>query len=448
MQPAHHRPQGAPAARPRRHAGRWLPLALCALAGGSLPAAQALEYGPLTLNGFVKLSASRVSNSCERCQRDPEASRQFIWADDIVFGKAFGSRNLRSVQVQPTLGLNVDLPEGFKASAAFSQRYRDGEPDLPGVVYERSASLKHEYYGTVQLGTFLSRGWNRPDFPYASDLGQTVFSDAGAAYGILTHALRYTSRELYVADGNLVLEGSYAQGNTDFKRNKPQFFELWALWARGPLVVEAIAQSAHNGAPAAFAKAPFTSLTRNAARDDGQLNGNSQGMFMLLAKYQIGTRYELSGGLRVNRWSGAYAVPLTQGPLAEWNVPFNVHWGAVDANGIANPGYAARSTDLMLGLRKYLNPKWVAYAGLTHLGKASTANPMERGQSNSALFASLGARYEVADGMTVSASVNAVHYARKGLAPLSMPAHDAFSNIDSRIAKKGNWLSVEANYRF
>jgi hypothetical protein len=29
-----------------------------------------------------------------------------------------------------------------------------------------------------------------------------------------------------------------------------------------------------------------------------------------------------------------------------------------------------------------------------------------------------------------------------------MPAHDAFSNIDSRIAKMGNWVSVEANYKF
>jgi hypothetical protein len=29
-----------------------------------------------------------------------------------------------------------------------------------------------------------------------------------------------------------------------------------------------------------------------------------------------------------------------------------------------------------------------------------------------------------------------------------MPAHDAFSNVDSRIANRGNWVSVEANYQF
>lgn len=442
------RPTARHAGQPRRLVRSALPVALCVLGLGAATAAQAFEVGPFSLTGFAKVNLGYVSNGCDRCQRDPEAARHFIWADDLVYGKKYGGLDTHSVQIQPTLGVKFDLPQGFTIAGAYSQRYRDGEADLPGVVYERSLTLKHEYYGTLQIGNFLSRGWNRPDFPYASDLGQTAFSDAGAAYGILTKAVRYTSRELFVGDGNLVLEATYDQGDTDFKRNKPQLVEFWALWARGPLVVEAIVQSARNGAPAAFAKAGFTGLTPFPERDDQQLNGNSQGMFMLLGKYQIGTAYEVSGGLRFNRWSGAYAVPLTQGPLAQWNNPFNVNWGGVDANGVPNPGYSARSTDLMLGLRKYINPKLVAYTGLTYLGKASTANPSERGQSNSALFASVGARYAVGNGLTVSGSLNAVAYARKGLAPLSMPAHDAFSNVDSRIANRGNWLSIEANYQF
>jgi hypothetical protein len=44
--------------------------------------------------------------------------------------------------------------------------------------------------------------------------------------------------------------------------------------------------------------------------------------------------------------------------------------------------------------------------------------------------------------------LNGVWYRSKGLAPLSMPAHDAFSNVDSRVASRGNWLSLEANYTF
>lgn len=444
-------PRGTPvrhAAQPRRAPRRALSLALCLAGLATATAVQAFEAGPFSLTGFVKLGVGRVSNGCEGCQRDPQAGRHFVWADDLVYGKAYGGLMTDSTQVQPILGAKFDLPQGFTLAGTYSQRFRDGKADLPGVVYERSLTLKHEYYGTVQIGNFLSRGWNRADFPYASDLGQTAFSDAGAAYGILTKAARYTSRELFVADGNLVLEATYDQGDTNFKRNKPQLFELWALWARGPLVIEAIAQSAKNGPPAAFAKAPFTGLTPFPERDDVQLNGSSQGMFMLLGKYQIGTAYEVSGGLRFNRWSGSYAVPLTSGTQAQWNNPFNVDWGGVDANGVPNPGYPARSTDFMLGLRKYISPQWVGYTGLTYLGKASTKNPSERGQSNSALFVSLGARYAVAAGLSVSGSVNAVAYAHKGQAPLSMPAHDAFSNVDSRIANRGNWVTLEANYQF
>lgn len=442
------RPRSNLAHQPTGMARSALPLALWVLGLASTTAAQAFEFGPFSLTGFAKASLSHANNGCDNCQRDPGAGRHFIWADDIAFGRKFGGETTHSVQIQPTLGVKFDLPQGFKLSAAYSQRYRDGEPDLPGVVYERSLSLAHEYYGTLQVGNFPSRGWNRADYPYASDLGLTAFSDSGAAYGIFTKAVRYTSRELFVADGNLVLEATYDQGNTGFTRNKPELFELWALWARGPLVLEAVAQSAHNGAAAAFAKAGFTGLTPFPQRDDQQLNGNSQGMFMLLGKYQIGTTYEVSGGLRFNRWSGAYAVALTQGAQAQWNNPFNVDWNGVDANGVRNPGYAATSTDVMLGLRRYINPKLNAYAGLAYLGKASTDNPSERGQSNTALFATLGARYNVGSGLSVSGSVNAVSYRHKGLAPLSMPAHNAFSNIDSRVAQRGNWLSVEANYSF
>ncbi len=439
------------AKQPRRrgHRTHQAVLVACSLLGlGAGTTAQAFEYGPFSLTGFAKASAGWISNGCKDCQRDPEASRQFIWADDLVFGKKFGGTSTDSVQIQPVLGVKFDLPQGFTIAGTFSQRYRDGKADLPGVYYERSVTLKHEYYGTVQAGNFLSRGWNRPDFPYASDVGQTAFSDSGAAYGILTKALRYTSRELFVADGNLVLEGTYDMGDTSFKRNKPELYEVWALWASGPLVVEAIAQSARNGSAAAFGKAPFTGLTPFPERDDKQLNSNSQSMFMMLSKYQIGTAYEVSGGIRFNRWSGAYAVPLTQGAQAQWNNPFNVNWGGTDAKGVANPGYPARSTDLMLGLRKYVNPKVVAYTGLTYLGKATTANPSERGQSNSALFATVGASYVAAPGLKLSSSLNAVSYGRKGLAPLSMPANNAFSNVDSRVANRGYWVSVEANYQF
>jgi hypothetical protein len=441
------RPAPAAASRPAR-SRRLVRGTVFAVGLGAASASPAVDFGPFSLNGWVKAGASVVSDYCDQCQRDPLASRQFVWADDLVYGKKYGTDLTHSWQFQPTLTARFNLPRGFRLSGEWSQRFRDGDLDLPGTIYNRSATLKHEDYGALQVGNFLTRGWNRADYPYASDPGQTAFSDAGAAYGINTRAIRYTSRELDFLEGTLVLETTYDRGDRSFQRNKPSFQEYWALWAKGPLVVEGVVQVTRNGPAANFAKAPFTGLTPFGSRDDKQLGGNAQSMVLLLAKYQIGTAYELSGGVRFNRWSGAYAVPVTTGVLAQWNNPFNVDWGGVDANGVPNPGYAARSTDFMLGARKYIDRQWVGYAGATYLGKGRTANPSDRGQNNTALFASLGAKYRHDDNLSFSGSVNAVFYGRKGFAPISMPAHSAFSNIDSRVAKRGNWVTFEANYDF
>ncbi len=56
--------------------------------------------------------------------------------------------------------------------------------------------------------------------------------------------------------------------------------------------------------------------------------------------------------------------------------------------------------------------------------------------------------YDVIPGLRASASVGMVNYGRVGLAPLSMPSHQAFSGIDSRIKKRGNWFGVGATYTF
>ena len=434
----------SPHARSRRRA-QGLVLALGLGAAGT---GHAFEFGPFNLTGWFKASAAVASDGCDQCQRDPLASRQFVWADDLVYGKKYGSELTHSVQFQPTLSAKFRLPAGFHLSGEISQRFRDGDLDLPGAIYNRSVTLKHEDYGALQIGKFPTRGWSRADYPYASDLGQTAFSDSGAAYGLNTNAVRYTTRELDFLEGTLVLEGTYDRGDRTFKRNESSFYEGWALWAKGPLLLEGVVQLGRNGPAGNFAKAPFTGLTNNGGRDDPQLGGNEQSMIMLLAKYQIGSAYELSGGIRFNRWSGAYAVPVTGGVLAQWNNPFNVDWGGVDANGVPNPGYAARSTDFMIGARKYIDRQWVAHASATYLGKGRTANPSDRGQNNTALLASLGTTYTYDDRISFSGSVNAVFYGRKGFAPLSMPAHNAYSNIDSRIAKRGNWVTVEAKYEF
>jgi hypothetical protein len=198
-----------------------------------------------------------------------------------------------------------------------------------------------------------------------------------------------------------------------------------------------VVQSAKNGEPVAWGKAPFGGLTPFPDRRP-LLGSSSQGMFMLLVRQVIGTAYEVSGGLRFNRWSGAYAVQTDPGPLGRWNNMFNVDWGGFDANGVPNPGYAARSTDFMLGLRYRINDKlWPAPAWCTWARPAPTTPASVARATRRCLHGWVRLQPSTSRPERLG-TVSAYQFGRKGQAPLSMPAHNAFTNIDSRVANRGN----------
>jgi hypothetical protein len=84
--------------------------------------------------------------------------------------------------------------------------------------------------GLDGVGADLLKGaWKLVDFENWAWAGQP----ADVAY-----ALRYTSRRLDVAQGDLVLEATYDRGNTDFRINKPRFIELFGQYHRGDLVID------------------------------------------------------------------------------------------------------------------------------------------------------------------------------------------------------------------
>ncbi len=440
------RPVSAAPAKASRHVrpGRLRNIAVLTASLAASGASQAVDFGPFSLTGFAKGEIGWTSNYCDECQLRANEDRQRIWADDLALGKRYGTKFTHGWQFQPVLSANFDLGRGFKLTGALSQRYRDGEADFPGFLYDRSVTVKHEDYGALQVGAFVLRTWGFADYPYATDIGQSpTFGDSGAGYGLATKAIRYTSRVFDVAEGDLVAEMTWDRGNTDFKIHQPRLLEYWIHYGRGNLQLEFMIQDSKNGRPTSFTKGPFTSLTPNPA-DDPKLGESSQGVVLLLGKYRLNPKYEVSGGLRFNRWSGAYAVN-TSGD--QWNAMWNVDWGSFDANGVPNPGYKARSTDLMFGVRRFDGP-WTSHVGMSYLGRASTDNPRERGQSNSAWFGSVGTSYDFRNGLRVYGSLNAVFYDHKGLAPLSMPSHSAFSNVDSRVANQGNWITLGAVYNF
>ncbi|MEY4447756.1 MAG: hypothetical protein RLZZ433_771 [Pseudomonadota bacterium] len=409
----------------------------------------AIDFGPegmFSLTGFAKVEAQRGSNHCNDCQLFPLENKQRIWADDLVVGRPYGTSNTNVSLFQPWFGAKYDLGQGYKFNALVSQRWRDGKEDIPGFWYEKNIAISHDDYGSVRVGAMTTRTWSMADYPYGTNIGVAdVWGSSGAGYGLLTKAVRYTSRIFDVAEGDLVLEASYDQGNRDFKIHKPQFLELYAQYHKGDLVVDAMFQDTRNGNPQAWSHGPFTSLTPN-IEDDAKLGGSGQSIAMVMGRYQWDARLELSGGVRLNRWSGAYAVITAPGTQAQWNNMFNVDWNG-QLNGVPNPGYAATTTDFMLGAR-YKMGQWTAHTGLAYLGKANTKNPSERGQSNSALINTLGLGYDAGQGLQVYGFVGVVNYSKLGLAPMSMPGNSAFTNVDSRVTRSGNWAGLGAVYVF
>lgn len=421
--------------------------------------ALAVDFGPFSLTGFAKAEAARTTNVCEDCQREAGEARHRVWADDIVFGKPFGTANSDVTLFQPYLGFKQNIGLGWQAFGLLSQRWRDGKVDLDGWLYERNVGLAHEDWGRLTVGAMTTRGWSAADYPssfnaISSDFwggggggGSTAWSDSGAAYGLLSRAVRYMFRPVEVGNGDVLFEATYDMGKSGWKRNKPQFLELYAKYIGRELVMDFIVQSAKNGEPVAWGKAPFGGLTPF-PEDDELLGGSSQGMAMFQLRHVIDSRIEVSGGIRFNRWSGAYAVQTTTGPLGRWNNMFNVDWGGTDANGVPNPGYSARSTDYTLGTRYRFNDKVSAGLTFVYLGRAKTANPSERGQSNTLTVSTASVGYSVTRQIQLYATASAFQFGRKGQAPLSIPAHTAFTNIDSRVADRGNSFGIGANVNF
>jgi hypothetical protein len=429
----------------------------CGVAAATLgltASAQAIDFGPFSLTGFAKVDITRISSEClpKQCQVEKFAGKEFVWSDELVQGVGYGAGTTDVTLFQPYLGVKFDLPRGFKLSGLLSQRWRDGKEDFKGFWYEKNVAIGHEDYGRLGIGAMTTRSWSIADFPFGSDIGVgDEWASSGAGYGLLTRAVRYTSRPFDVAEGDLVVEGTYDFGVSGWRRNKPRFWELWLQYRRGDLGLDVMFQEGKNGGPVAFGHAPFSSLFYDTQFDDA-LGGSSQGIAMLMATYRWNVKLDLYGGLRANRWSGAYAKFLqskADNPAGFdiWNNPFNVDWGN-DLGGGVYKGYSARSVDVVLGARYKISDKLAAYTGMVYLGTADTDNPSERGQSNSALFNTLGVSYDYGHGLRLSGVVGMVNYGKKGLSPTSMPSHQAFTGIDSRIKKRGNWFGAGATFTF
>jgi hypothetical protein len=439
--------------------------AICAMLLGS-SFVHAVDFGPdgmFSLTGFAEATVGLQGNYCLNCQvADINASKQIRASDAIIPGKNYDTVTTTNWQIQPYLGAKYSLGNGYEISGLLSQRWRQGTVDgqfvetryggtvdVPDFWYEKNIALRHEDYGSVRIGSMTTRGWSVADFPYGGNLGVSdAWGASGAGYGMLTNAVRFGSRQLDVAEGDLFLELTYDQGNTNFKRLSPQFYELYAQFHKGDLVVDAVYQDAVNGGAGAWGHAPFTGVTPYSLDDSytatngTRFSGTHQSIAMLMARYQLNSQIEVSGGIRQNNWSGAN---IAFSDVTKWTAGFNVDYSNPLA--ASNPGYSASSVDLLLGGRYRTGP-WTFFTAMVYLGAADTRNPTERGQSNTALFNTLGLKYDYAPGLQLEATAGMVNYSKKGLSPMSMPGNASFSNVDSRISQNGEWVTVGMIYSF
>jgi hypothetical protein len=425
----------------------WLAVALFT---GYVAQATAVDVGPFTVNGFVKLEAGKTSNVCENCQTAAGEDRHRGWADAITPGLPYGTQDGTVSLIQPYIGTkDFNLGKGFKVRGLWSQRWRDGKVDIPGIEYERNVTFSQEDYGTLQIGKFPTRGWSMADYPYGTQLGVAdAWGASGSGYGLLTNAVRYGLPKQYVFGGDLHLEATYDAGGKGYT-HKPQFFELFAQYAGGPWVIEGVIQQGKNGLPSAWSHGPFVGLTINPANDYPELSNNKQSIAMVMVRYKMDAKTVLFAGLRHNQWSGAPAYCFWTGSECIWNNMFNAQTaGDAFVGGNPSNAFSARSEDISLGFTHRLNEKFTMNLGVVHLGKARTSNPSERGQSNTMTLGALGLGYEIKPGWSVYGYTGMVNYGQKGLAPLSMPSHSSFSGVDSRVAKNGRWFGVGSVYAF
>jgi hypothetical protein len=417
----------------------------------ALQTAHAVDVGIFTLNGFAKVEAVRASNQCVNCQTFPNEDRQRPWADAIASGVSYGNHDSTLTLFQPYLGTqNFDLGEGFKVKGLLSQRWRGGQVDIPGVLYEKNAILTHEDYGMLQVGAFPTRSWSWADYPYGTILGLAdPWASSGAGYGLLTNAVRYGTPLMDVFEGDLYLEFTYDSGSSNWRANKPALYEAVARYVKGPWMVDAIAQSADNGQAMSWGHGPFLASTTApafAGLAANRVQGNHQSILMFMARYQWDVKTDLYAGLRFNSWSGSPGTIIGETTPGSgvylWNNMFNVSTGNI------GQAYPAKSTDFNFGAVYRFMPQWSIRAAAMHFGTASTSNPTERGQSNSMWLATAGLGYDVQPGFTLYGFAGLAEFARQGLAPLSMPANTAFTGIDPRVSKTGNWVGLGAVYVF
>jgi hypothetical protein len=444
-----------------------LSLAVASILLATAPAT-AEQYGPLEVVGFLKNEYSFCDN-CSAGIVNPSAyDPRGVLSPPVPMVNQGGDsentgRNLFLAQL--TAGLSHEFDNAVKLEAKTSARMRNTDADIfDNWFTDIYGGISHPTYGSLQVGKMSSRSWTRSD-SFAYPLGlSSPWAESGAGFGLYPEAVRYATPEFEIPFGKIRFEASYAEADTRKPLNPgslvedppdPSLYEIFIQYSNEKNLVELIYQDSEGGRQSSFAKGAFYGAqgNTNGLVSSPDYEEPSENVLILQGTYWMNESWNFTYGLRRSEWSGQ-AQQCDFGPVSTvqsacfWDQPGFNYSDELDKV------YSARSWDAMLG-GGYNRGKWTYTAGGVYLDKASTRNPVEWGQENTAIFVNLGIYRDLPElsfggifKMEAYAGLGRVMYGRQGPAPLSMPSNIAFGGVDPRTSESGNFLTIGANLNF
>jgi|LauGreDrversion4_2_1035121.scaffolds.fasta_scaffold237091_1 hypothetical protein len=444
------------------------------------------------LTGFTK---HEWTHNASRARVVPNDQSAYSYDSRNVLSKPAQSqvnragRDSQLSMQQLSLGWAKETAGAVGMEARLTYRWRSDDAlvgfDNPDVDYlkagagllsrdftEKFLGISRPDLGAIKYGTQLSRSWSRSD-AFSFPVGQSgTWADSGAGFGIFPSALRLTSPMFEDGSGKLTGEITIATDKKNtfmvdqnratasgvtFSPNPstPRATEVFLQYSNSKNLIELTVQSAKGAKQTSFGKsalvgwigdpdtltsAPFTTPRRAAAP--------SQSVVILQGNHWANPQNMYTWGLRRSQWSGSAAscnYNTALGSCAFGLDPGFNYGSAADSY----LGYKATTFDAMLGWSRYQGPYTYTLSGV-YFGHASSKNPVEWGQSNSALHINLGVARKVPEvnkGLTVTAGVGSSFFEKIGPAPVSMPNNN-FLGANPLYTRRATSATVGLTWTF
>ncbi|MFO1394220.1 MAG: hypothetical protein U1F09_10715 [Steroidobacteraceae bacterium] len=428
--------------------------------------AMAEQFGPLEITGFAKDEYSLCDNCSEGLVNpSPYDPRGVLSPPDPMVNQpgdtSFLGKNLGLVMLR--MALSHEFDNAVKVEAVAAARMRNWDADIyDNWMTDIYAGVSHPVYGSLQVGKMSSRSWTRTDgFAYPLGLSNP-WAEGGAGYGLYPEAVRYATPLEEIPWGKILFEATYAQADTRKPLNPsstvpgqgppdPWLFETFIQYSNEKNLVELIYQQSKGGRQSSFSKGAFYGAQGNTNGPDPSPYYETpwENVLVLQGNYWLNPQWKITYGVKRSAWSGQ-AQQCDFGPVSPDQ--YACYWDQAGFNysDNVNKAYSAVEYDYVLG-GAYSKELWTYSLGGVYMSNASTRNPVNWGQDNSATFLVLSAHRqmpEIYKNVEFYVNLERVMYSDRGPAPLSMPSNLAFGRVDPRVSESANTLIVGANISF